>query len=180
VWAYPPQRFRKSVVNNDPYSAEFTRPGRGRIEITTKPGFPNFHGEANFIFRDAIFNAKNYFSPVRPPEARRLYEGHLASPIGRGGHTSFIASASHREQDTAAVVNAVGPTGPINENVLTPDRNSQYSVRVTHDFSSTHRLSVGYNFENSSSTNAGVGGIPLVFDLSFTETRSQKLHSPEA
>jgi hypothetical protein len=24
-------------VNNDPYSAEFTRPGRGRIEITTKP-----------------------------------------------------------------------------------------------------------------------------------------------
>lgn len=159
-------------INNDPYSAEFTRPGRGRIEITTKPGSPNFHGEANFIFRDAIFNAKNYFSPVRPPEARRIYEGHLAGPIGRGGHTSFIASASHREQDTAAVVNAVGPTGTINENVLTPNRNSQYSVRVTHDFSSNHRLSVGYNFENSSSTNAGVGGITLPeagYDLNSRE-----------
>ena len=45
-------------INNDPYSAEFTRPGRGRIEIITKPGSPNFHGEANFIFRDAVFNAK--------------------------------------------------------------------------------------------------------------------------
>jgi hypothetical protein len=148
-------------INNDPYSAEFTRPGRGRIEIITKPGSPNFHGEANFIFRDAVFNAKNYFSPVRPPEARRIYEGHLSGPVGRGGHTSFIVSASHREQDTAAVVNAVGPNGPINENVLTPNRNSQYSLRVTHDFSSNHRLSVGYNFENSSSTNAGVGGITL-------------------
>jgi hypothetical protein len=148
-------------INNDPYSAEFTRPGRGRIEIITKPGSPNFHGEANFIFRDAVFNAKNYFSPVRPPEARRIYEGHLSGPVGRGGHTSFIVSASHREQDAAAVVNAVGPNGPINENVLTPNRNSQYSLRVTHDFSSNHRLSVGYNFENSSSTNAGVGGITL-------------------
>jgi hypothetical protein len=148
-------------VNNDPYSAEFSRPGRGRIEIITKPGSPNFHGEANFIFRDSIFNAKNYFSPVRPPETRRIYEGHIAGPVGRGGHTSFIASASHREQNTAAVVNAIGPNGPIVENVLTPNRNSQYSIRLTHDFSPTHRLSIGYNFEGSSSTNAGVGGITL-------------------
>ena len=148
-------------INNDPYSAEFTRPGRGRIEITTKPGSPSFHGEANFILRDAIFNAKNYFSPERPPEARRIYEGHIGGPVGRGGHTSFIASASHREQDTAAVVNAIGPNGPINENVLTPNRNSQYSIRATHDFSPNHRLSIGYNFENSSSINAGVGGITL-------------------
>jgi len=156
-----PSAIQEVHINNDPYSSEFTRPGRGRIEIITKPGSPNFHGEANFIFRDAIFNAKNYFSPVRPPEARRIYEGHLGGPVGHGGHTSFIASASHREQDTAAVVNAVGPTGPIIENVLTPNRNSQYSLRVTHDFSSNHRLSVGYNFENSTSTNAGVGGLTL-------------------
>jgi len=148
-------------INNDPYSAEFTRPGRGRIEIITKPGSSDFHAEANFILRDAIFNAKNYFSPVRPPEARRIYEGNLTGPIGRSKHTSFIVSASHREQDTAAVVNAIGPAGPINENVLTPNRNSQYSLRVNHDFSSTHRLSVGYNFEESTSTNAGVGGITL-------------------
>jgi hypothetical protein len=148
-------------VNNDPYSAEFTRPGRGRIEIITKPGTPAFHGEGNFIFRNSIFNAKNYFAPVKPPEDRRIYEGHLAGPVGRGGHTSFIASASYREQNTAAVVNAIGPNGPINENVLTPNRNSQYTGRVTHDFSPNHRLSVGYNYEGSSSVNAGVGGITL-------------------
>jgi hypothetical protein len=148
-------------INNDPYSAEFNRPGRGRIEIITKPGSPNFHGEVNFIDRNAVFNAKNYFSPVRPPESRRIYEGHLSGPVGRGGHTSFITSASYRQQDTAAVVNAIGPNGPIIENVLTPNRNSQASLRVTHDFSPNHRLSLGYNFEYSTSTNAGVGGITL-------------------
>jgi hypothetical protein len=159
-------------INNDPYSAEFTRPGRGRIEIITKPGSPNFHGEANFIVRDSTFNAKNYFALVRPPESRRIYEGHLSGPIGHGGHTSFITSASYRQQDTAAVVNAIGPNGPIIENVLTPNRNSQYSLRVTHDFSPNHRLSLGYNFENSTSTNAGVGGITLAeagYNLSSRE-----------
>jgi Carboxypeptidase regulatory-like domain len=148
-------------INNDPYSAEFNRPGRGRIEIITKPGSPEFHGETNFIFRDAIFNAKNHFALVRPPEVRRIYEGHLSGPIGHGGHTSFIASASRREQDTAAVVNALGPNGVINENVSTPNNNTQVSLRVTHDFSPTHRLSLGYNFQQSNSVNAGVGGITL-------------------
>ncbi len=148
-------------INNDPYSTEFSRPGRGRIEITTKPGSPQFHGEGNFIFRDAIFNAKNHFALVRPPEARRIFEGHLSGPVLHDGHTSFIASGSRKERDSAVVVNAVDVTGPINENVLTPSRNSQASLRVTHDFSKAHRLQVGYNFQSYNDVNAGVGGIVL-------------------
>jgi hypothetical protein len=147
-------------VNNDPYASEFNRPGRGRIEIITKPGSQEFHGEANFLFRDAIFNAKNYFAPVRPPEVRRIFEGHVTGPVV-GKHTSFVASVQYRNQDTAAVVNAIGPNGPIVENVLTPNTDQQYSLRVNHDFSTGHRLQVGYTFQGSNSINNGVGGITL-------------------
>lgn len=159
-------------INNDPYSAEYTRPGRGRIEVTTKPGSSQFHGEANFIFRASIFNAKNHFALTRPPEARRIYEGHLTGPIGSGEHTSFATSGSYREQNTAAIVSAIGPSGPINQNVLTPNQNSQASVRITRDFSPNHRLALGYNFQQSTSINAGVGGIILAeagFDLATRE-----------
>src|SRR5262249_22121142 len=31
-------------INNNPYSAEYSRPGRGRIEVITKPGSAQFHG----------------------------------------------------------------------------------------------------------------------------------------
>jgi Carboxypeptidase regulatory-like domain/TonB dependent receptor len=148
-------------VNNDPYSAEFNRPGRGRLEIITKPGSAQFHGEANFLFRDALFNARNYFATTRPPEARRIYEGHLSGPIGHGGHTSFILSASRGERDTAVAVDAITPTGPVNENVLAPSRSSQATGRVTHDFSPSHRLSVGYNFEYNTFVNGNVGGLVL-------------------
>lgn len=148
-------------TNNDPYSAEFARPGRGRIEIISKPGSPEFHGEVNFTLRNAIFNAKNYFAKVRPPESREIYEGHLRGPVGQGGHTNFIVSASQRARNTAVAVNAIGPNGLIQENVFAPSRNSQATIRVTHDFSAAHRTSVGYNFEQGSTDNAGVGGIVL-------------------
>jgi hypothetical protein len=158
-------------INNDPYSAEFSRPGRGRIEIITKPGTPDFHGEANFILRNAVFNARNYFAPVRPAEDRRIYEGHLSGPLGHGGHTSFITSGSYRQQNTAAVVNAITPTGPVVENVLTPRRSGQATMRVTHDFSPNHRLSVGYNVELDSTLNSGAGGLVLPEAASNTSSR---------
>jgi hypothetical protein len=148
-------------INNDPYSAEFNRPGRGRIEIMTKPGTPDFHGEVNFTGRNAVFNAKNYFAQVRPPESREIYEGHLRGPVGRGGRTNFITSGSLQKRDTAVAVDAIGPGGPIHENVFTPSRGYQATMRVTRDFSPAHRLSVGYNFEYGAETNAGVGGIIL-------------------
>ena len=148
-------------TNNDPYSAEYTRPGRGRIEIITKPGSPEFHGEFNFIIRNAELNAKNYFALVRPPESREIYEGHLRGPLGRGGSTSFIIASSLRWRDGAAQVNAIGPSGLIQENVLTPSRTFEATGRVNHDFSDAHRISVGYNFENEINRNDGVGGIVL-------------------
>ncbi|WP_263366750.1 TonB-dependent receptor [Edaphobacter bradus] len=148
-------------VNNDPYSAEFSRPSRGRIEIITKPGSPIFHGEANFTFRDSIFNAKYYPATVKPPKSHRIFEGHVAGPVGHGGHTSFISSGTFRPRNIGVVVDAISPNGPVIENVLTTNRDYQASMRVTHDFSANHRLSLGYNVEGSYYTNQGVGGITL-------------------
>jgi hypothetical protein len=148
-------------VNNDPYSAEFTRPGRGRIEIITKPGTPQYHGEANFTYRNSIFNATYFPAVTKPPKTHYIFEGHLSGPVGHGGHTSFISSGSLRQRNISAIVDAVTPTGPVIENVLTNNRDYQASMRLTHDFSANHRLSLGYNVESHYDTNQGIGGIVL-------------------
>lgn len=155
-----PSAIAEVRLNSDPYSAEFSRPGRGRIEIITKPGSPNFHGTLNFIARDSAFNAKNYFAPTKPPEQRFIYEGHVTGPIGHS-HTTFILSGSRRQDDTAAAVHAYGPHGLISSNVQTPGRDTEISFSVNHDFSEAHRLSLGYNFENHLRQDGNVGGIVL-------------------
>jgi hypothetical protein len=57
-------------INNDPYSAEYPRPGRSRIDIITKPGSSAFHGTFNFIFRDYHLNARDPFALQRPIQTR--------------------------------------------------------------------------------------------------------------
>ncbi len=37
-------------INQDPYSAEYSRPGRGRIEIITKPGSSEYPDRARADF----------------------------------------------------------------------------------------------------------------------------------
>ena len=69
-------------INQDPYSAEYPRPGRGRIEIITKPGSSEFHGTFNFLFRDYHLNARDPFALIRPPEQRRIYEGNSHRSAG--------------------------------------------------------------------------------------------------
>ena len=56
-------------INQDPYSAEFPRPGRGRIEVVLKPGSQEYHGVGNFIFRDAALETRNAFAATKPPIA---------------------------------------------------------------------------------------------------------------
>src|SRR5215831_16875652 len=36
-------------INQDPYSAEYSRPGRGRVEILTKPGDQQYHGDISSL-----------------------------------------------------------------------------------------------------------------------------------
>jgi hypothetical protein len=123
-----PSAIQEVRINNDPYSAEFSRPGRGRIEVTTKPGSPEYHGEFNFLFRDSIFNARNYFAVTRPSEVRRLFEGHFTGPVGHGKHTTFIASGEYGQRNTEAAVDAIELSGPVNLNVPTPQTNSSSGV----------------------------------------------------
>ena len=77
-------------INQNPYSAEFSRPGRGRIEVITKPGTQAYHGTINFVFRDHHLNARDAFALTRPPDQRRIFEGSLTGPLGSIGQTSFL------------------------------------------------------------------------------------------
>jgi outer membrane receptor protein involved in Fe transport len=156
-----PSPIQEVKINQDPYSAEFSRPGRGRIEIITKPGSPDYHGAVNVLFRDAVLNARDPFAVTRAPEQRRIFEGSLIGPVGHSKTTSFVVTANRQEEDFQAVVFALGPAGPINENVPTPQRNTELSGSLSHLFGQTQLVSFRGLYSDRTIHNQGVGGFTL-------------------
>src|SRR5262249_29665225 len=99
-----PSAIQEVRINQNPYSALFSRPGRARLEIITKPGTPEFHGSLNFMFRDSVFDARDAFATVKPDEQRRYYEGSLTGPLGHGKGTTFLLSLDRDEEDQQGIV----------------------------------------------------------------------------
>jgi hypothetical protein len=156
-----PSAIKEIKINQDPYSAEYQRPGRGRIEVTTKPGSPEYHGTLNFIFRDAHLNARDPFALTRPPEQRRIYEGYLSGPIRSSKKTSFLFSVSRKEEDLQSVVVAEGPAGAIRANVPAPSRTLLLSGQISHTVSDTNTFSIRESLLVESVNNQNVGGTTL-------------------
>lgn len=156
-----PSAIQEVRINQNPYSAEFARPGRGRLEIITKATTSEYHGTFNSIFRDSVWNARDAFALVRAPEQRRIFEGSLTGPVGHSKSTSFLFSGERQEEDLQAVVFARGLSGDIRDNVPAPKRNTQISFRIAHRFNTRHTDYWQYNDREFPSDNPGVGGVVL-------------------
>jgi len=148
-------------INQDPYSAEFARPGRGRIEVITKAGSQTYQGTANVLFRDSGLDARNAFATVRPPEQRRIFEGFLGGPVGHSATTGFTLSMKHDVEDMQAIVVAQDPSGRLQENVAAPHRNVLVATTVTHQRGKNNTMALTLSYQDETRHNQGVGGVTL-------------------
>jgi Carboxypeptidase regulatory-like domain len=148
-------------INQNPYSAEYARPGRGGLEIITKEAGSDYHGTFNFIFRDSVLNARDRFALVRAPEQRRIFEGAFSGPIGHSKSWSFMLSGHRQEEDLQSIVFAQGLSGPIQASVPSPKRDTLLSVHVGHEFSENHVAYWQYTEWEYPSWDQGVGGFIL-------------------
>src|SRR5882724_4504186 len=164
-------------INQNPYSARFARPGRARVEITTKAGTPAYHGTVNFLTRNSVFDASNALAATKPTESRYMEEGSFTGPLGRDKRNTFLLSLEQDNDNLQAVVHAFGSpvpptTNPVDENVPAPQRHFFGSFRAFHDFDNGDQVWVGYSYEDQKNRNQGVGGIVLPeagYTTGFTE-----------
>ena len=148
-------------INQNPYTALYSRPGRARIEIVTKGGTPQFHGSGNFLYRDSLFDAANAFATVKPGEQRTYYEGSLTGPLSRNKKTTFLLSLDDDRNNQEGIVDAAGPSGAINENVPNPTHHYFIDGRAFHDFGQGNQVWIAYSYEHRAVSNQGVGGTVL-------------------
>ena len=148
-------------INNNPYTAEYPRWSRRRIEVITKSSADRYHGTFNFLLRDHHLNARDAFAAERPPEQRSIFEGSLFGPVGRSNNTSFLLSGSRQTEDLQAVVVAQGPQGAIQEIVAAPHVNTYLSARIAWQTSARQSMFFQQNYQDRWQQNMGVGGTTL-------------------
>ncbi len=171
-----PSAVQEVKINNNPYSARFSRPGRARLEIVTKSGSPNYHGSLNFMFRDSVFDASNAFAIVKPPESRQYYEGSVTGPVGHSKRTSFLLSLDEDILDQQDIMdsNAIAAAeslglGPFEQTVPNPAHHFFGSGRIFHDLANGDQFWIGYSYEHRSADNQNAGG--TILPSAATDTR---------
>jgi hypothetical protein len=162
----PKEAILRININTNPFSAEHSETGFGRIEIITKPGVDTFHGGFNLNFNDESLNARNPYASFRAPLQTRRYGGYFSGPIIRN-RAGFFFDFSRNELDENEVVNAVvlNPVTfqqePFVTTVLTPRRGYNFSIRTDVLLTKKHSIGVQYRHSENESPLGGVGGFTL-------------------
>src|SRR5467141_1985724 len=104
----PKASIREIRINQNPFSAEYDKLGYGRIEILTKPGTDQFHGQAFLSGTTAAFDARNPFEnlpPGTPPPAHHStqYSGNIGGPLSK--KASFFFNVEGRNVIDLKIVN---------------------------------------------------------------------------
>jgi hypothetical protein len=140
----PKEAIMKITINQNPYSAEFSQPGFGRIEIMTKPGNDNWRGSINTSFRNSALDARNAFALQKPEMNQQQYGFNLSGPLIKK-KMSFFANFDRTDFSGGNNTNAILPTGPFVANVLAPNDNTRMNVRVDYLINQKNTLGVSYN-----------------------------------
>lgn len=93
---------REFEVLSSTYDASFGRNGGGQISVVLRSGGNQFHGTAYEFFRNAIFDARNYFAPAQTPapqDQRNQFGGSLGGPVAKN-RTFFFADYQGTRDNT--------------------------------------------------------------------------------
>jgi hypothetical protein len=156
----PLASIKRVLVNKSPYSAEFARPGRGRIEVFTRKGDRrDFHGNITFLARNSVLDARNAFALTKPPSQREIAEAELDGPLGQ--RVRFLVAGRYFTSDDSSVIHAHTPSGLVVENVDVPEHNTRLFGRLEFDLSTNHTLTLIYKFKTKTQQNQGIRSFDL-------------------
>lgn len=179
----PKSAIRQIRLNASPFSAEYDRPGFGRIEILTKPGSESYRGEASLRFNDAALNTRDPFATSEPDYRRMTWSANLGGPLVKG-KASFFVDFERRAIDNAQLVNAtvLGPgftLVPFNDTLVVPQWRTSVSPRLDVQLAASHTVTLRYAYTSTEQDNAGVGGFSLPSGAYDVSTRQHVVQLSE-
>jgi hypothetical protein len=178
----PKASIREIRINQNPFSAEYDKLGYGRIEILTKPGTDQYHGQFFLTGNTAGFNSRNPFEDLpagtQPPGYYTTqFSANVGGPLSK--KASFFFNIERRDITDLSVVSAqiVNPTTfaiePFSDAVSNPKTRLNLSPRLDYQVTATNTLSVRYQYWRNTETGDNVGS----FNLASLATNSTEVEN---
>jgi hypothetical protein len=164
----PKSSIREIRINQNPFSAEYDKLGYGRIEILTKPGTDNWHGQAQVQGTSSDFNSRDPFlgDATQPGYDSTFYNASIGGPLSKS--SSLFFSIDRRNQNNLNIVSAtvLDPTDPtettpFSQAVPFPQTRTNLGPRFDFQLGQNNTLSVRYQYFRDNQQNEGVGGFNL-------------------
>src|SRR6267154_2127301 len=179
----PKSSIREIRINQNPFSAEYDKLGHGRIEIFTKPGTDEFHGQAFLSGTTAAFNARNPFGNLPPgtPEPGNhstQYSANIGGPLSR--KASFFFNIEGRDVIDLHIVNTpfVDPVTfqivpQFSQVVPNPGKRYNLSPRLDYQVTPTNTLTARYQYFHNTDENEGSGQFNLA-EQGFNQVNAEQ------
>jgi Carboxypeptidase regulatory-like domain/TonB dependent receptor len=129
-----PETIEEFKVQTSLYDATYGRSGGANIQLVTKSGGNEIHGDAYEYFRNEALNANNPFLKAaglaRPLLRRNVFGGVFGGPVQKNRAFFFISYQGSREHNAASIINSissnvlVAPVPTSGRLALTDDRSA--------------------------------------------------------
>src|ERR1700678_1526022 len=146
----------------------------GAVNVTTRSGSNNYHGEGFALFRDSAFSAA-LPTPTPPPilespYARNQDGGNFGGPILKD-KVFFFLDAEHTNQNLAAPIVPAPPFDVYAGNTGTPFRETDYDARMDVNLFKNVRMFYRFSyFDSRAVATGGTIGFQPFQDKNYTRT----------
>lgn len=141
------QEFR--VLRNQ-FDAEYSRAGTAVVNVVTRSGTNDLHGQFSYFGRDDRFNSKNAFAKAKPPFDSARVSGTFGGPIARNRAFYFGALEYLRENSVRII--ALNPSNPFasrfNGVYGNGRRQKTGLAKIDYTLNPQHAFSVRYLHDN--------------------------------
>src|SRR5262245_16306527 len=158
----PREAISRIIIGQNIYSAEYSNPGFGRIEIITKPGYGDWRGSGSFGYRNAALDARNAFALTKPDLRQERFDFFMGGPLLKKRlSTSFFANRENVNGSSATIARILDDN--LAEVELRPNVPSQtvttyYGGRADYLINKNNTINVNYNYRTTETMNSEFGG----------------------
>ncbi|HEV2387738.1 MAG TPA: TonB-dependent receptor [Candidatus Acidoferrales bacterium] len=155
----PEDAIQEFKISNAQYSAEYGESTAGLVEVVTKSGTDQFHGDAFEYFRNADLNARGPFEQAKPNYLRNQFGGSFGGPIVKHKIHFFGAFERTQEDDYFTVTTGLPQFySSVQGTFAAPVRVNMYDGRVDWQLNRNQSLFARWASESQTTHCAGCGG----------------------